>query len=56
LTSEQAQLLKLVGERTVDFKVRLKAVWDAATGEVEEVESGLEKGGPAASDDEGMSD
>ena len=33
---EQAQLLKLVGHRTVEFRVRLKACWDASNGEVEE--------------------
>ncbi|TDL22132.1 hypothetical protein BD410DRAFT_788825 [Rickenella mellea] len=34
LTSEQAQLLKLIGERMVEFKVVLRAKWVAATGEV----------------------
>ena len=32
LTSEQAQLLKLIGEKMVEFKVGLKARWDSATG------------------------
>lgn len=38
LTGEQAQLLKLIGERTVEFKIRLRARWDAATGEVHQIE------------------
>ncbi|KAL0069847.1 mRNA turnover and ribosome assembly protein [Marasmius tenuissimus] len=39
LTSEQAQLLKLVGEKMVEFKVGLLARWDAATGEVTTLET-----------------
>lgn len=35
LTAEQAQILKLLGEKTVQFKVHLRAKWDASTGEVE---------------------
>ncbi|KAJ3987917.1 ribosomal protein L10-domain-containing protein [Lentinula detonsa] len=38
LTSEQAQLLKLIGEKMVTFRVSLIARWDAATGEVTQVE------------------
>ncbi|THH06882.1 hypothetical protein EW145_g3772 [Phellinidium pouzarii] len=38
LTSEQAQLLKLVGEKMVVFRVGLKARWDSTTGEVEPIE------------------
>lgn len=38
LTPEQAQLLKLVGEKLVKFRVRLMARWDAATSEVEILE------------------
>ncbi|KAG7088323.1 hypothetical protein E1B28_012332 [Marasmius oreades] len=34
LTAEQAQLLKLIGEKMVVFRVGLIARWDAATGEV----------------------
>lgn len=34
LTPEQAQLLKLVGERTVEFKVRLRGRWEKETGSV----------------------
>jgi len=37
LTSEQAQLLKLIGEKMVVFRVQMKARWSAATGEVVEV-------------------
>lgn len=38
LTSEQAQLLKLIGEKMVVFRVALLARWDAATGEVVQFE------------------
>ncbi|THH28268.1 hypothetical protein EUX98_g5920 [Antrodiella citrinella] len=38
LTPEQAQLLKLVGIRLVEFKVGLRAYWESASGEVTEVE------------------
>ncbi|KAF7985586.1 hypothetical protein HWV62_3875 [Athelia sp. TMB] len=38
LTSEQAQLLKLIGERMVVFRVQMKARWDATTGEVVQIE------------------
>ncbi|KAI5116425.1 hypothetical protein M0805_008896 [Coniferiporia weirii] len=38
LTSEQAQLLKLIGEKMVEFRVCLRARWDATTGEVEQME------------------
>jgi mRNA turnover protein 4 len=38
LTSEQAQLLKLIGEKMVVFRVQMKARWDAATGEVIQIE------------------
>ncbi|KAF8272176.1 ribosomal protein L10-domain-containing protein [Lactarius quietus] len=37
LTAEQAQLLKLIGEKMVEFRVGLNAWWDSTTGEVEEV-------------------
>jgi mRNA turnover protein 4 len=37
LTAEQAQLLKLIGEMMVEFRVGLRARWDSATGGVEEV-------------------
>ncbi|KAK1226298.1 mRNA turnover and ribosome assembly protein [Marasmius sp. AFHP31] len=43
LTAEQAQLLKLVGEKMVEFKVGLLARWDAATGEVTTLETRLPK-------------
>jgi mRNA turnover protein 4 len=38
LTAEQAQLLKLVGERMAVFRVRLMARWDAGSGEVVQIE------------------
>ncbi|KAG1885087.1 ribosomal protein L10-domain-containing protein [Suillus subluteus] len=38
LTGEQAQLLKLIGEKLVVFRVGLLARWDAASGEVVQVE------------------
>ena len=41
LTGEQAQLLKHVGIKMVVFKVGLRARWEAANGEVIQVE-GLE--------------
>jgi len=34
LTSEQAQLLKLIGEKTVEFRVRLMGRWDKETGNI----------------------
>ncbi|KAL4249068.1 Ribosome assembly factor mrt4 [Abortiporus biennis] len=38
LTPEQTQLLKLVGVKMVEFKVGLRMYWEAASGEVVEVE------------------
>lgn len=38
LTSEQAQLLKLIGEKMVEFRVGLKARWDSGIGVVTQVE------------------
>lgn len=38
LTSEQAQLLKLIGMKMVTFRVGLLARWDSATGEVLQIE------------------
>lgn len=38
LTAEQAQLLKLIGEKMVQFRVALLARWDGATGEVTQME------------------
>jgi mRNA turnover protein 4 len=32
-----AQLLRLIGEKMVGFRVGLRARWDSATGEVEDV-------------------
>lgn len=40
LTSEQAQLLKLTGVKTVTFRVALLARWDSTTGEVVQIEDG----------------
>jgi mRNA turnover protein 4 len=37
LTGEQAQLLKLIGEKMVVFRVRLIARWDSESGEVVQV-------------------
>lgn len=57
LTSEQAQLLKLIGERMVVFRVRLKSRWDSTTGDVVEMEgqelTAEETGGAAPVDAEG---
>ncbi|KAF9468513.1 ribosomal protein L10-domain-containing protein [Collybia nuda] len=39
LTSEQAQLLKLIGEKMVVFRIGLIARWDSTTGEVVQIES-----------------
>ncbi|PCH39977.1 mRNA turnover protein 4-like protein [Wolfiporia cocos MD-104 SS10] len=59
LTPEQAQLLKLVGVRTVKFKVALRARWEAASGETVQIEgkgiAANEQGAEAAEDEaEGM--
>lgn len=40
LTGEQAQLLKLIGEKMVVFRVGLKARWDSDTGMVTQIEGG----------------
>jgi mRNA turnover protein 4 len=40
LSSEQAQLLKLMGVKMVVFRVGLLARWDSATGQVEQVADG----------------
>lgn len=58
LTSEQAQLLKLVGEKMVVFQVHLKARWDSVSGEVVEIESKEPRAGSGypGEDDEAMSD
>ena len=58
LTPEQTQLLKLVGIKMVTFRVGLRARWDAATGEVEQIEgvaiedAGGEQGDGSGSEDE----
>ncbi|EJC98948.1 uncharacterized protein FOMMEDRAFT_113538 [Fomitiporia mediterranea MF3/22] len=60
LTAEQAQLLKLIGEKMVVFRVHLRARWDAMTGKVVQIEgSPVERGDGEKKDDvdeEGMSD
>lgn len=38
LSAEQAQLLKLIGEKMVEFRVGLKAWWSAETGQVVQVD------------------
>ncbi|KAH7885302.1 ribosomal protein L10-domain-containing protein [Phlebopus sp. FC_14] len=55
LTSEQAQLLKLIGEKMVVFQVVLKARWESPTGLVTAVEgakSPVGEHGSMAADDE----
>lgn len=61
LTSEQAQLLKLIGERMVVFRIGLLCYWDSATCEVTQIEGGGvprdgEKGGDNDDEDESMSE
>ncbi|KAL7280144.1 mRNA turnover protein 4-like protein [Trametes coccinea BRFM310] len=53
ITPEQAQLLKLVGIKMVTFKVGLRARWDAATGEVVQVEGQEVAADEVAGDDAG---
>jgi hypothetical protein len=48
ITSEQAQLLKLIGERMVVFRVGLIARWEADGGEVVQID------GPGISPDDQM--
>ncbi|EIW81014.1 hypothetical protein CONPUDRAFT_123878 [Coniophora puteana RWD-64-598 SS2] len=50
LTAEQAQLLKLIGERMVEFRVVMRARWEAESGEVTQVGSGV-----VVEDEEGKS-
>ncbi|TFY83858.1 hypothetical protein EWM64_g148 [Hericium alpestre] len=50
LTAEQSQLLKLIGERMVEFKVGLMARWESASGEVMQIDD------PAFSLEEGPVD
>jgi len=55
LTAEQAQLLKLIGVRMVEFRVGLIARWDALTGSVVQIEGDSlpqgEKGSEAEEDE-----
>jgi mRNA turnover protein 4 len=39
LTAEQTQLLKLIGEKMIVFRVRLMASWDASSGNVTQIDS-----------------
>ncbi|KZT23467.1 hypothetical protein NEOLEDRAFT_1243247 [Neolentinus lepideus HHB14362 ss-1] len=54
LTPEQAQLLKLIGEKMAEFKVRLIARWIASNGEIVQVDnmeiSSEEQGGEVGDD------
>ncbi|KAF8635962.1 hypothetical protein AX15_000127 [Amanita polypyramis BW_CC] len=52
LTSEQAQLLKLIGEKMVEFRVGLVMHYDSATSEVEKME-GKRIGEEEKAEDEG---
>jgi mRNA turnover protein 4 len=58
LTSEQAQLLKLIGERMVVFRVGLLCYWDSATSEVTQIEGGgiQEDEGDELESDDAMSE
>lgn len=62
LTSEQAQLLKLIGEKMVVFRVRMKARWTSAKGEVVQIEGAelaseeIVNGEDAAEEEDGMSE
>jgi mRNA turnover protein 4 len=38
LTAEQVQLLKLIGEKMVKIRVRLRVLWDTETEEGEELD------------------
>ena len=57
LTPEQAQLLKLIGVKMVKFRVGLRARWEAASGEVVQIEGQeigeAEKAGEPADEEEG---
>jgi mRNA turnover protein 4 len=65
LTAEQAQLLKLIGEKMVEFRVGLRVRWDSTTGEVEDVtdpgvkldvDAGDEEAELSAEEDEAISE
>ena len=57
LAPEQTQLLKLVGIKMVTFRVGLRARWDAATGEVEQIEGvAIEDAGGEQGDGSGSGD
>ncbi|KAF8919501.1 ribosomal protein L10-domain-containing protein [Mucidula mucida] len=57
LSSEQAQLLKLTGEKMVVFRVALLARWDAATGDITQMpHESLPTDGGVGDDDDIMSE
>jgi mRNA turnover protein 4 len=51
LTPEQSQLLKLLGYKTVEFKVKLLGRWDKETGNVAMAHV-VDEGDPPVSDSE----
>jgi mRNA turnover protein 4 len=51
LTPEQSQLLKLLGYKTVEFKVKLLGRWDKETGNVA-MERVVDEGDPSVSESE----
>lgn len=54
LTPEQAQLLKLVGVKMIEFRVALRARWTAADGEVVQIDGQeLSEDAEGVDDDEG---
>ena len=52
LTPEQSQLLKLLGYKTVEFKIRLLGRWEKETGNVT-MESGVAEEDPPADESGG---
>ncbi|KIY68016.1 hypothetical protein CYLTODRAFT_375115 [Cylindrobasidium torrendii FP15055 ss-10] len=56
LSAEQAQLLKLTGEKTVTFRVHLLSCWDANTGDVTELPRKETEDDEVEGDDDAMSE
>lgn len=56
LTPEQAQLLKLTGEKMIEFRVGLKARWTAETGKVVQIEDPAFEVGDAVAGGDGDED
>ena len=57
LTPEQSQLLKLLGHKTVEFKIKLLGRWEKETGNlIVEPRTGEEDRSGAESEDEGGDD